>query len=466
MFISRVRTFVSGQARQFLRSSRGNATMICSLAAIPVVGAAGIAIDYARMSRVQDEIQYAADAATLMAAGAKTLGGTLQDKRAAREAIARSYLTRALASLSDAKLKGQPVVKADDVSISVEVRAQVAGSLTNVFGMLDDNSADTGGSTNPNTAGEKGRQYGITVRSKASWKKPIKYICLLALNPSEAESLHVKGTADIKAKSCAVQVNSSSNSALYQNGNATIKAANIDVVGNYTGSNFTPKPSVGVNPFADPLAAKFATDFAAAFASAPVRTIPSAGGTTTIQPGRYNGTIRINNGGKITMAPGVYFIVGGQLDVRAGGDLYADQGVTIVFTESNPNIVVNNTGTRLNVQAGGNMRIKAPASGRFAGIAIAQHPNSRPGSQKSQANSIIGGGQLDLTGIVYFPKQTLWITGNGDVATNSPMFSIVADRIFVEGNGQLNIGQSADFEAAGLPALPSTGNADQKVALQ
>ncbi len=42
----------------------------------------------------------------------------------------------------------------------------------------------------------------------------------------------------------------------------------------------------------------------------------------------------------------------------------------------------------------------------------------------------------------------------------------MADRIFVEGNGQLYVGQAADYEAAGLPALPSTGNTDNKIALQ
>ena len=91
---------------------------------------------------------------------------------------------------------------------------------------------------------------------------------MLALNPSVSEALHVKGTADITAKNCAIWDNSSSNSGLYQNGNATITAASIYVVGNYYGSNFSPKPSTSVAVFADPLATQFATDYAATYASA------------------------------------------------------------------------------------------------------------------------------------------------------------------------------------------------------
>ncbi len=78
--------------KRFRASDAGNMTMIATLAAIPMVGAAGMAIDYARISRVKDQIQYTADAATLFAAGAKTLGGTMADKRNTRQQLATNYL--------------------------------------------------------------------------------------------------------------------------------------------------------------------------------------------------------------------------------------------------------------------------------------------------------------------------------------------------------------------------------------
>ena len=349
------------------------------------------------------------------------------------------------------------------MAINIEVKAEVKGSLTNIFGMLKEfadidngGGGDTGSATN--------RSYAMTVKSKASWKRPINYICLMALNPSSSESLEIQGTADIDAKACSVQVNSTSNAALYQNGTATLKASQINVVGSAYGSNFTPTPSVGVKPVPDPLAAKFATDYAAAWSAAVNRTAPTAGGTTTIYPGKYPG-FSINNGGRVTMTAGVYFIVGGTLNIKAGGELIATDGVTIILTDANVNNPVNSS-SKITVQAQGNLTIKAPASGPFAGIALAQHPNSRPGLTKTTANNIQGGGTVDLTGIVYYPQQIFYITGAGSISQNSPMFAIVANKIFVEGNGQLYVGQSADYEAAGLPALPSTGNIDNKIALQ
>ena len=240
----------------------------------------------------------------------------------------------------------------------------------------------------------------------------------MALNPSSSESLEIQGTADIDAKACSVQVNSTSNAALYQNGTATLKASQINVVGSAYGSNFTPTPSVGVKPVPDPLAAKFATDYAAAWSAAVNRTAPTAGGTTTIYPGKYPG-FSINNGGRVTMTAGVYFIVGGTLNIKAGGELIATDGVTIILTDANVNNPVNSS-SKITVQAQGNLTIKAPASGPFAGIALAQHPNSRPGLTKTTANNIQGGGTVDLTGIVYYPQQIFYITGAGSIQPELP----------------------------------------------
>ena len=86
----------------------------------------------------------------------------------------------------------------------------------------------------------------------------------------------------------------------------------------------------------------------------------------------------------------------------------------------------------------------------FKGIAFAQSPLSVP----SQPNLIIGGGSVEINGIMYFPKQPLKITGNGNIGTTVAQFAIMADTIAIEGNGQLNIRISNDYKDAGLPPLP------------
>ena len=84
---------------------------------------------------------------------------------------------------------------------------------------------------------------------------------------------------------------------------------------------------------------------------------------------------------------------------------------------------------------------------------FAQHPSSIP----TKENTVIGGGQMKITGIMYFPKQTLYITGNGDIGTTVAQFAIMADTIKIEGNGQLNIHIGQNYQDSGLPDLPEEG---------
>ena len=75
--------------------------------------------------------------------------------------------------------------------------------------------------------------------------------------------------------------------------------------------------------------------------------------------------------------------------------------------------------------------------------------------RKSRALSlIIGGGTMEINGILYFPSQPLKITGNGDIGTSSAQFAIMADTIAIEGNGQLNIKIGQNYQDTGLPDLP------------
>ena len=310
------------------------------------------------------------------------------------------------------------------------------------------------------------------IKSEASWNAGVNYVCLLALNATDANALEVKGPADIKAKNCSVWDNSASNAGLYQNGSATITAKQINVVGNYVGSNYTPTPITNASPFNDPLAAKFATDYVTTFALATERKSSTGNNPTqpnngdTLLPGKYTKGIKIANNTVVTMSPGIYFMVDGPFEVSAQGTVSAPAGVTIIMTDNTAAIAVtNNSKSKFQVQAGGNFTIKAPASGSFSGIAIAQHPNSRPDVTKKE-DYIIGGGTVSLTGIAYFPKQKFYVTGAGDVSTTSDYFALVADKIYIEGNGQLNIGQASDFEASGLPALPAVGGGIAKVTLK
>lgn len=461
--------------RKYLRSTGGNLTMVAALGSIPVIAAAGMAIDYARISRVHDEMQLISDGATLAAAGARNLTGTSENKKTQRAAIATNYMSNGMAKLTDVDVVGTPTIVATSSNVTVSVQATVKGSFMNVLNALD-SGAEMGSVGGANADGTHGRSYGIRVSSKAGWNEGMSLLCMLVLNPSASQSLEIQGTADIVAPGCAVWVNSNSNSALYENGNATLTAKKICVNGSYIGTSYypdLPKTGSGNCPvYPDPLAAKFLTDYATAWSAAPTRPAQTPiGGTVTLQPGKYSGGITVNNGGRVALTAGVYFMVDGTFNIKAGGEVIANNGVTVIITKTNVSSSVTDIKAKLTVQAHGNLSIKAPATGPFAGIAIAQHPNVIAGTTKTDSNKILGGGSVNITGIVYYPKQFLYITGAGfgtvnNIATGSPQFAIVADKVMIEGNGQLRVGGSSDSEASGLPALPSAGAGKTTISLK
>lgn len=517
MALAGIRSAVSHFLKRYLRSDRGNMTLIASLASIPMIAAAGMAVDYGRITRVKDKMQLIVDGAALAAVGAKNITGTTAEKSTKRIVIAKNYLTNGLATLTDAKLLAPPTITSAGTGVSISVTAQVRGSFMNVLDAIKGGGSDVGNGGAGSAAGiGNSRMYGITVKTTASFKSGASYLCILALNNTDSQSLQIQGTADLYAPGCAVWSNSSSNSGLYENGNATLTAEKICVYGGYSGSAYYPYlPKTGSTDcprIADPLKTKFLTDYATTYASAKSsggsitctdgtttfkcqyngRTVGGSGKVTytqltysgtaanvTLQPGIYDGGIQVKAGATVKLAAGTYFIQNGKFEVQnatvQNADFGTTGGVTIVLTEPTAGTkVTNSTQTRIDVQAQAVLQLKAPAAGAFAGIAVAQHPDSITSTSKTVANSVIGGGTKSITGMLYYPSNILYITGGGTgtianpekIATTDPLFAIVADKVYIEGNGQLRVGGSSDFEAAGLPALPTAGTGKTTVSLK
>ena len=126
--------------------------------------------------------------------------------------------------------------------------------------------------------------------------------------------------------------------------------------------------------------------------------------------------------------------------MQAQGQLKGSE-VAVLFT--------GDSSTRLITPAGANVITSPRKTGRFRGLAFAQDPKSFP----DRENLIIGGGQMEITGVLYFPKQMLKLTGNGDIGATVSQFAIIADTIAIEGNGQLTIeiGQNYQDEGAVRP---------------
>jgi Flp pilus assembly protein TadG len=407
----------------FLRDTRGTIALIFGASAVPLAIAASIAVDMANSSEVKSQIQAAADTAVLAAATRLGVNASEADK----EEIALTTFYANLADAVQSQLTSSPVIDVDFPSQTVSMTVSV--------------------NTNPVLGAFTTDEIALSVTAAATVSAGTP-ICMMALNPTAEKSINIQGTADLIADGCAVHVNSSDeDKALYQTGTGTGTADSFCVKGGYMGNNFEPDP-YHCYVEADPLAEQFASDWSyeniegkpCDYSNLPqINTDTTT--VTTLQPGVYCGGVTIKKGIVELVDGGLYIFRDGPLHVQAHGTLKGEE-VAILFDGDDT--------TRLITQAGADIITSARSSGSFRGLAFAQHSSSVPASE----NLIIGGGDMEINGIMYFPAQPLKITGNGEVGTNAAQFAIIADTISIEGNGQLRIKIGQDYATTGLPDLP------------
>ena len=411
--------------KTFARDKNGNVALIFGLSAIPIFVAISIAVDMSSASHMRSEIQAAADSAVLAAATRLAVGAEDADK----EALAlETFYANLSPSLAD-KVVGTP-----DVHVNFPTKTVEMDVALTTESLVSDLAAEN-------------IVLHIDAAATISEGTPI---CMMALSDNASEALSIQGTADLIADGCSVQVNSDDEAAMHQNGSGTATATSFCVHGNYDGSNYSPDPRENCPAETDPLATDFASDWAAAnidttactYSNWPQINSSSSSTVTTLLPGVYCGGLTIKKGTVQLQANGMYVFRNGALEVQAHGTLKGT-GVVVLFDGDDT--------TRLMTQAGASIITSARSSGLFQGIAFAQNPSSVPASP----NLIIGGGTIEVNGILYFPEQPLKITGNGDIGTTASQFAIMADTIAIEGNGQLRIKIGQNYTSTGLPDLPA-----------
>jgi hypothetical protein len=150
------------------------------------------------------------------------------------------------------------------------------------------------------------------------------YFALLATQPT-ATGIAVDGGGTITSPAGEIVVDSSGQAALRISGRGSITATAVAVVGTSDvdrGGNVTPPVTTLAAPVLDPFASLTAPDTSAmTVVSTRPYVVPGRpddnGATRTLTPGVYEGGIRIDGRSQVTLAPGVYVIVGG--DFAVGG---------------------------------------------------------------------------------------------------------------------------------------------------
>lgn len=408
---------------RFARSTKGNITIMATMAFIPFMMFTTAAVDMSNAIRMKAELQSAADAAVLASATALSTGSSDSDKiKIADDAFYANLSPKLLASLT-----ATPVTTIDFEKKSVYMTVKVeTGQVLTSF-LVD------------------ALKLGVEAKAVIDKGKPI---CLLAFNKTVDKAINIQGTADVLADGCAVHANSISNLALNQEGTASATAESFCVYGDYAGADgaFSPTPDNNCRQEKDPLASPVQAALAATELNACLTPNPSPIKTNlTLNPGVYCGGITILTGTTVTLNPGTYVIKNGPFKVQAGATLNGTS-VTIVLTGSSSSTYFDNSG-------GANINLTAPISGPYAGILMTQTTDSSPSPHE---NTITGGGSMKFSGIMYFPVQSLSIEGNGEIGDTANQFAIMADTIHVQGTGLLTVHLTSDYEAVGFPELPES----------
>lgn len=158
-----------------------------------------------------------------------------------------------------------------------------------------------------------------------------------------------------------------------------------------------------------------------------------------------NTNIDLKNGQTLVLQPGTYFFNDSSIDMR-GGNIICDgcragqEGVTLVFTGSNPNKV----GT-LRIE-GGNFELIAPGPGyahppHFEGVVIYQDSIAATQNNTNKGFKITGNPSSTVFGGIYVPNNAFEMYGTSGMnqTTAGNCVAVVAAHITFSGNSSANI---------------------------
>jgi len=353
----------------YLKANAGNASVIAAIAAIPLFGAAGVAIDYIRQGQALATLQAAVDAAALAGAAADSSYVTAAEKFFDANIDESKFLT---------------VSKKCTASGAIEVRCDAAATIrstyTSILGF-----DDLGISTTATALGTPG--------------KPASNACLMTLAPSAAQSFLVNSGANVEAVGCEVHVKSKANPAAIFNSGTTMKSDKICIEGSQiidnggTHPNLQKPCSTAKNPFAgalpvpDSSTCKYSNG--------------NYSGLTPLSQGVYCGWHNFNSGSNVTLAPGTYIIKNGGWNVNGGN--WTGTGVTFYFADT----------SKIQFNSAVKATLKAPTSGTYKGFLFAE----KEGLSDSQfiINDNLG---FAMEGNVYLPSRELVFNSNSSLRTN------------------------------------------------
>jgi len=252
--------------------------------------------------------------------------------------------------------------------------------------------------------------------------------CVLTLDTTASGSLSMNGNTVADFVGCDVSVNSASATAVSLVGGATLKTNHLYDVGGYSlGGGSRIIAAAGITTQAAPTVDPYAS-YATPAPDACLKDNYTPPASITIAPGTYCNGITVHNGVVLTLNPGIYIIDRGSLSLTGGASL-SGTGVTIVLTSS--------TGANyptVSFAGDATINLSAPSSGTTAGLVFFQDRNA----PVNGTNNFNGGAAQTITGVLYFPQQT--VNYSGGTASTVTCIEIIAWDLSLTGNSTLKAG--------------------------
>jgi hypothetical protein len=443
-----------GFIRKLLKDRRGNVLAIACAAMPMVIGCAGLATDTIEWTLWKRQLQRAADSAAFAGAydrAAATNGVTTNTPTAVcrdlavnlhtwMNLLATSPCTGGVGSYSSISYPGDTTYTTKQVAVTLRIQQALP------FSSLFMSAAPV-------------IQASATAGSVGTGGPP----CMLALNGS-GQAIDNGGNATVNAPTCILYSDSAASNSAAAGGTAAVRAKAIAGVGGIASSDnwnvdqylpysptlpdpFAPPSSTAVTP--DPGDMKCAGHWIAAHGSNPATWVNDAltdgVDITTMRDASGNQancftSLSVGSNRSLTIPAswnGPLYINGGNVNLQ-GAFTCASCAIVLTNQDQSPTATIGSWSS--NAQATNN--ITAPTSGTYKGFAVYQ--DRRATGNTDQIN---GGSGNVISGVVYFPKDTLWLNGTGEAVSLCSMF--VANNLKFNGGGDIAISAPTDASCSG-----------------
>jgi Flp pilus assembly protein TadG len=274
----------------------------------------------------------------------------------------------------------------------------------------------------------------LTARAVATMN-PSGSACIMALDRGNVTDLSDNGNTTLNLPGCNLYINSPSSSALTLTGQATINANAAYIAGNYTTSgraslNTTSGTFTGAaaanDPYADVSIPSYSGCDQNNYSINGNKSASFAPGSSGVMV--FCNGLSLSGGSSVTLAAGTYIIDRGSLSISGNSSISGTAGVTIILTSS-----TGSNYATASVSGGSTVDLVAPTSGPLAGMAVFQDRNA----PASGTDSFSGGTSQNITGVVYFPNQSVTFSG-GTTTGGAICTQLVASIITFNGNAAFN----------------------------